>query len=60
MTSTDDQHVKFGESINPIKIDAKEVDPNSQYTSEKDVEVASLAVDDFNISKKQVCIPSAT
>jgi len=59
MSANDEQHIQFGEAIDPAKSNLEKRDPDSQYTSvnEKDVEVAFAAQDDFNIKKKQVCNP---
>lgn len=59
MPANDEQHIQFGEGINPVKSNVANHDPDSQYTSvnEKDIEVATVPQDDFNIKKKQVCNP---
>jgi len=59
MAATDEQHIQFGEDVNPVKSNTVKYDADSQFTSvnEKDVEVNSVRLDDFNIKKKQVCTP---
>lgn len=59
MPSTAEQHIQFGEDINPVKSNAVKNDPDSGFTSvsEKDVEGAVAGQDDFNVKKKQVCTP---